>query len=318
MGNSGGFGAVLEKIDAADHIAVIAHINPDADSLGSASAMYSLLLRLHKKVTFFCATENIDLRLAFLPWFDKLRHRFPTSADLAISLDCGSKKRLGAEIKCPLVNIDHHVGNEAYGEINIIDSTAISTTQVLYELFEDHGIKLNTKMATSLYAGLLDDSLGFLSEKTDARAFAMAAVLSKAGADTRGCAIELFERRSLAAMRLKGMMLQKMSLVQNGDIVLLKVTREMLLQSGAHAADCEAVLHESMGLPTVKVAVLLRERRDGSIKGSLRSFDGSDMAAVADCFGGGGHSTSAGFELPFINMADAEAVVLQKLKKELS
>jgi len=318
MGNSGDFGTVLKKIDAAGYVVLVVHVDPDADSLGSASAMYSLMLRLQKKVTFFCVTENIDRRLAFLPWFDKLRHRFPVSADLAISLDCGSKKRLGTEIKCPLVNIDHHAGNEAYGEINIIDDTAISTTQVLYELFEDYGIKLNAKIATSLYAGLLDNSLGFLSEKTDARAFAMAAVLSGAGADTRGCAIELFERRSLAAMRLKGMMLQKMSLVHNGTIVLLRVTQEMLLQSGAHAADCEAVLHESMGLPTIKAAILLRERRDGSIRGSLCSLDGSDMVAVADNFGGGGYKNSAGFELTFMHMAEVEAAVLEKLKKELS
>ena len=307
---------LFEKIDAASHIVVIAHINPDADSLGSASAMYTQMLRLQKKITFFCATENIDRRLAFLPWFDKIRHQFPSSADLAISLDCGSYARLGVEPDCFLINIDHHSANSAYGDMNIIDTGAISTTQVLFELFEQENITPNVKMATALYAGLLDDSFGFLSEKVDTQAFKMAAELCEAGALVHQCAVELFQRHSLAALRLKGLMLQEMRLADEGRIAILTVSLEMMLQSGAHGADCEAALHESMGLPTVQSALLLREKSNGVLKGSLRSETTLDVSAIAEYFGGGGHYHAAGFEIAEMSMAEAEREILKKMRKE--
>jgi len=192
---------LFQAIEKAEHIVLIAHVNPDADSLGSASAMYTHLLRLEKKVTLFCVTQRIDPRLAFLPWFDRMRHQLPAKADLAISFDCGAYKRLGVELTCPLINIDHHRSNECYGDINIIDTTAISTTQVLFDAFKAGDIKINPKMATALYAGLLDDSHGFLAAKTDERSFQMAAELTQAKAEIGRCADELFQRHSLAALR---------------------------------------------------------------------------------------------------------------------
>jgi len=308
---------LFERIEAARHIVLIAHINPDADSLGSASAMYTQMLRLQKKVTFFCATENIDTRLAFLPWFDKIRHQFPSSADLAISFDCGTKGRLGVEAAIPLINIDHHGSNTLYGDLNIVDTGAVSTTQVVYELLFKHGIKPNTKMATALYAGLIDDSISFRSERVSENTFTLAASLVNAGAQTRECAKQLFERHSLAALRLKGLILQELQLFEAGRIAVMKVSREMMLQSGAHPSDCEAPLYESMGLPTVKIALMLRQKQDGSIKGSLRCDHSIDVSKIAESFGGGGHRYAAGFEMADIEINAAADAVLRKIQKEL-
>ena len=77
---------ILNRIDKANHIVVISHINPDADSIGSASAVYTHILRLHKKVSWFCASKNISVKLKFLPWSEKIKNSFPASADLAISV----------------------------------------------------------------------------------------------------------------------------------------------------------------------------------------------------------------------------------------
>ena len=288
---------MFQAIDKAEHIVLIAHINPDADSLGAASAMYTHLLRLEKKVTLFCATIRINPRLAFLPWFDRMRHQFPAKADLAISFDCGSQKRLGVETGCPLINVDHHQSNERYGAINVIDSSAISTTQVLFDAFNAEKITINPKMATALYAGLLDDSHAFLAPKTDARSFMMAEALARAKADTAGCADALFHRHSLAALRLKGMMLERMQLLFDARVVVHLVTAQMMAQSGALQVDCEAALEESMGLPHAELALMLRENRDGTVKGSLRSIGDIDVERIARELGGGGHSHAAGFDV---------------------
>lgn len=306
---------MFEAIVGAKHIVLIAHINPDADSLGAASAMYTHLMRLEKRVTLFCVTEHINHRLAFLPWFDKIRHQFPTQADLAISFDCGAYKRLGVEVTVPLINVDHHKSNEAYGQINLIETKAISTTQVLFNAFEERGIKINPKMATALYAGLLDDSHGFLGAKTDVRSFEMAAALTAAKADIQACANALFHQNSLAALRLKGLMFEQMYLLHEARVVVHRVTQEMMAQSGGREVDCEAALEESMGLPHVELAVMLRENRDGKIKGSLRSRGDLDVEEMAKNFGGGGHFHAAGFD---VNDKDLDSVydVLETIIQE--
>ena len=308
---------MFTAIAQARHIVLIAHINPDADSFGAASAMYTHLLRLEKKITLFCVTERINHRLSFLPWFDKIRHQFPKGADLAISFDCGAYKRLGVEISIPLINVDHHKSNEGYGTINIVDTTAISTTQVLYDLFNQEKIKINAKMATALYAGLLDDSHGFLAPKTDARSFEMAQRLSLLKADTQACANALFHQNSLAALRLKGMMFEQMYLLMDARVVVHLVTRKMMDASGAHEVDCEAALEESMGLANVEMAVMLRENRNGKIKGSLRSASGVNVEKMAAHFDGGGHHHASGFEVTDAPLQEVYEKILRIIKEEL-
>jgi phosphoesterase RecJ-like protein len=306
---------LFQAIEKAEHIVLIAHVNPDADSLGSASAMYTYLLRQEKKVTLFCATERVDPRLVFLPWFDRMRHHFPAKADLAISFDCGAYKRLGVTPGCTLINVDHHQSNELYGDINIIDITAISTTQVLFDAFKAEQVKINPKMATALYAGLLDDSHGFLAYKTDARSFTMAAELALAKADIATCADALFQRHSLAALRLKGMMLEKMQLLFDARLVVHLVTAEMLARSGAREVDCEAALEESLGLPHAQIALMLRENRNGTIKGSLRSNGDIDVESIARAFGGGGHRHAAGFDVKnrvFQELYDEVVIIIKE------
>ncbi|MDA3947497.1 MAG: DHH family phosphoesterase [Helicobacteraceae bacterium] len=308
---------MFNAIENAHHIVLIAHINPDADSLGSASAMYTHLMRLEKKVTLFCVSEQINPRLAFLPWFDKMRHQFPKSADLAISFDCGAYKRLGVEVTCDVINIDHHKSNEAYGTINVIDTTAISTTQVLFDLFHKHDIKINPKIATALYAGLLDDSHGFLSPKSDARSFQMAAALTEAKADISACAQALFHQNSLAALRLKGMMFEQMQLLFDARVVVHLVTKEMMAKSGGREVDCEAALEESMGLPHVELGLMVRENRNGTIKGSLRSVGELDVEQIARKFGGGGHKHAAGLDVKDSPIDAVYQKLLSVIKEEV-
>jgi len=286
---------VLEKIKSARHIVLITHMNPDADSMGSASAFYSYILQIQKKVTLFSHTKNIDKKLLFLPWCDKLKHIIPPSCDLAISFDCGSVKRLGATLDIELINFDHHKSNERYGVLNFVDESAISTTQVIYDYFISQEVKINPKMATALYAGLLDDSQNFMSEKTDERAFEMAQILLEKGADAKAVVKHLFQTAPLSLLRLKGLMFSNMQLHANASIVVHKVTKEILQSCGAACGDCEEALEESLYLPTVSVALLFCELDDGSFKGSIRTDGTIDASMIAKKYDGGGHHRAAGF-----------------------
>ena len=286
---------IIKRIDEAKHVVVIAHINPDADSIGSASAVYTYLLTLHKKVSFFCATKKVNQKLSFIPWFDKIRDSFPSSADLAISLDCGDINRLGVDLDCDLINRDHHESNSKYGLYNLVDSSSISTTKIIFELFKKNEISINKKMATALYAGLLDDSNGFVSDDVDGMTFAIAKELIDSGADYKLCNKFIKKYQSLAALRLKAIMLLDMKLHNSAKVAIFLVTSEDMNKSGAVGEDCEIALEESLFLPTVEVALLLKKNKDLSVKGSLRSSSEVDVSKIASVYGGGGHKSRAGF-----------------------
>ncbi|OIP54891.1 MAG: hypothetical protein AUK54_05250 [Helicobacteraceae bacterium CG2_30_36_10] len=304
---------IIQRISQAKHVVVIAHLNPDADSLGSASAMYTYLLTLHKKVSFFCASKNINKKLLFLPWSEKIRDTFPVSADLAIALDCGNKSRLGVEFACDLINIDHHYSNERFGEFCLRDSSCISTSQVVYNLFNANKIKINKKMATSLYAGLLDDSDGFISDEVDGTTFALVKELIDSGADYKLCNKFIMKYTSLGAFRLKAIMHKNMILVHDAKIATFCVTNDDMKASGAAGEDCESVLEESLYLPSVEVALLLKQNADFSIKGSLRSKGKVDVSKIASIFGGGGHTNRAGFIIHNATTLEEEKINILKL-----
>ena len=309
--------SLVKAIEEAKHILIIAHVNPDADSLGSAIAMYTHILRQHKKVTLFCKTQMMNPALSFLPFFEKVKLTIPKDYDLAMSFDCGAIKRLGIEVDGPLVNIDHHVSNENYGSINLLDTSAISTSQVLYDFFKNNDITINAKMATCLFAGLVDDSQNFTTAKTDARAFLMAADLIQSGADNALCVQELFKSRSLASIRMKAKMLSGARLHCSGKLVSTLVERSFFEETGAYEVDCEEGLHESLGLVSVEVACMLRYTKDGRIKGSLRSKNGVDMNQLASEFGGGGHVHSAGFVCDGNSLQEIENRLIDVIKEKI-
>lgn len=304
---------VIKRIEQAKHIVVIAHVHPDADSLGSASALYTYILQLHKKVTFFCKSKEIDQKLRFLPWFDKIKHSVASSVDLAISVDCGSKSRLGIELSVDLINFDHHKSNDLYAQYNVIDSEAISTTQVVYNFFNYHQVRINQKMATALYAGLLDDSANFLSYKTDIKTFKMAQDLCALGAQIHTVATYIAKYLPLSAFRFKGTMMQEVRLHDSARIASFVVSQEILRRYGAHPKDCEAALEEGLYLPTVEISMLLCENKDLSIKGSLRSQGEIDVDEIAQIFNGGGHKHASGFVVSDMTLDEMESKLIQIL-----
>lgn len=288
---------ILKKIDKASHIVLISHINSDVGSIGSVSAMYSFLLQNHKKVSWFCKTEAVNYRLSFIPWFEKIRDSFPASADLAISLDCVETKYLGTEPKCDLINIDH---------------------RILYDFFKANEIKINKKMATALYAGLLYDSDAFLSDEVDGTTFALAKELIECGADFKLCNKNIMKSVSLAALRLRAVMFKNMSLECDARVAVFCLSDEDMKLTGAVASDCVAVLTESLNLIYVEIVLLLKQNSDFTIKGFLRSNSEVDCAKIAANFGGEGHIRRADFYIDSLaHLDDIKNRVLNLIKKEI-
>lgn len=308
---------ITKALEAASHIVLIAHQDPDADSLGSASAFYSYLLRTQKKITFYCVSPNIHAHLSFIPWMDKISNRFPVDADLAISFDCGSFARLGVDYSGPLINFDHHTSNEQYGTFNCIDAEAMSTTHVVYEWFLSEDIKINGKMANALYAGLMDDTKCFRDPRCTMRIFGMAHRLLELGANHEQCVNGLYHSKTLASLRLQGKMLKRMTLVLDGQLALFEVDQELLGATGASLGDCKAVLDEAMALKIVNTALLLGIRKKGGISVSLRSDGAVNAAEIMQRYGGGGHRDRAGARVSDRSLDQIRDEIIESIREEI-
>lgn len=307
---------MLSLINSARHIVLIIHKNPDADSLGAACAFYSYLLRSQKKITLFCASRTINPNLAFLPWFDKVTDRFGDDADLLISFDCGSSERLGMDAVLPLINIDHHRSNALFGTFNLVDTLAISTTEVVYDFFVANDIKINGKMALSLYAGLLDDSKCFSADACNLKTFAIAHDLIALGAEHLLCVEWMFRRRSLASVRVRGALLKEMRLRSDGCLALFDVSASHLEQSGATISECKRVLEDALELVTVRAALMVLEHPRGGAKVSLRTDGTVDASHIMSLYGGGGHASRAGTEIEMYDQALIDGMI-RLIEKEL-
>jgi phosphoesterase RecJ-like protein len=309
---------MIEVIEAASNIVLVAHEYTDADTLGSACAFYSYLLRLQKKVTLFCVTPNVNHNLSFLPWVEKITNKFPADTDLAISFDCGSFKRLGIDYSGELINFDHHISNERYGTYNCIDTEALSTTQVLYEWFVAKSIKINGKMANALYAGLIDDTHCLSNPSCTHAVFEMAHSLIKAGANHAECVDALFHSRSLASLRLKSEMLRRMKIVHDGRVALFEVDQALFETTGGVLGDCKIVVDEALGLKTVQASLLVAKLKRGGVKISLRSNGTINASKIVHEYGGGGHRIRAGARIADGEIEDTVEKLLISIKRELN
>jgi len=308
------FKEAYEKIKEAQNIVLISHINPDGDALGSELSMYPILKRMGKKVTVFNVTKPLPQYLDFLPNFDKVTDRLPKKYDLMVSFDCGSFDRLGIEEKPPfLINFDHHISNTKYGDINIIDPKAASTSQVIYNFCKANDIEIDSDSATCMYTALVTDTGSFQYESVNDKVFEMAADMVRCGAKPDFVAKMLFQRDRLSRLRLLAKAYDTIELCCDGKVAFVEVTKEMMEITGAIKDDTDTIVNSVRALAPVEVAAMLREDDDG-IKISLRSKNYADVSKVAVKYGGGGHIRAAGATIK--DEFDFEKVK-EMLKKDL-
>lgn len=287
----------INKITTAKRVVLLTHLNPDADTFCSAAAMYDVLWRMQKKITLYNFSNEISTNIVTMPYADKIRNKLPEYYDLAIAFDCGSFDRLGVtKIEGDFINIDHHISNELYGSINIVEATMASTTQVVFSLLRSANIKLSQIASQHLLTGLMSDTLSFGTDRVNKAVFEMASVLVSNGADVALVRATLYEQNSLAKIRLASFMLDTVELLCNARLGVCYATLEMFAKTGAQRTDAQEVLELVMSMAVVDTAIMLREEDNGLVKVSLRNKSNIDVSKIAQKFGGGGHLKAAGFE----------------------
>ena len=288
------FKEAWNKIEEADNIVLISHVNPDGDALGSSLSMYSILKKRGKNVKVFNATKPLPMYLDFLPNFEKVTNVLPKKIDLMVSFDCGSFDRLGIEERPPfLINIDHHISNTNYGDINIIDPKAASTSQVVFNMLKANAVELDYDSATCIYTALVTDTGSFQYESVNDKVFETAAELVKYGVKPDFVAKMLFQRDRLSRLRLLAKAYDTIELCCEGKVAFVEVTKEMIEITGAIKDDTDTIVNSVRAIASVEVACMLREDDEG-IKISLRSKNYADVSKIAVKYGGGGHIRAAG------------------------
>ena len=304
----------LELIEKSRYILIITHVNPDPDSIGSALALSNLFSENKIKHKVFNVSADLPTSLDFIPRFEKITNQLPAFFDLAISVDCGTYKRLGFELdsSIPLINFDHHKSNNSFGAVNIVDPMKSSTAELVFEFFKHNGLYITKNSATALYVGIYDDTLAFSLGRCDELTFEKINFLVECGASPSEIANKLLRRDSLAKYRIIPKVLDSLELYKEGEVASIIAKEEWFKQTGAHNRDCEDALDMVMSIAVVRIAFFVRVV-NGVSRVSLRSKGKIDVSKIAGEFGGGGHFNAAGCTIETLDVEKAKEIVLKEI-----
>lgn len=317
---------IIRYLKNSSHILIATHANPDGDAIGSLIAMGLCLDVLNKKTTLYNESP-IPAVYRFLPAVNRVvRNIKNENYDLAVILDCGNLKRIGMAVsvvrQIPItVNIDHHVTNNHFGHLQLVDTSACATAEIIYRLIKQMNVSFDKAIATSIYTGILTDTGSFRFSNTNRAAFAICQEMVGLGVDPYNVAQHVYGTYSLGRMKLLNLALDSIEISDNGKLSIMTLTQDMFYKTHTQAEDVDGLINYARRIENIKVAALVQECGNGKKKLnafnrfhiSLRSDETVDVAAIAGLFGGGGHASAAGFniestlsdiKLQLLNMAD--------------
>ncbi len=290
---------------------IVSHRNPDPDSLGSAIGLAAILEALGASpVLAVNQPENIDAVMASIPGTERF-HALTTDLlasppdarpfDVLFSVDTASMRLLSADEDVrtalrairPIVNIDHHVTNERYGDVNYVVADAAAAAEVIWMLLSTMGCGVSRDGAIALQAGLVADTLGFQTKETSPRTLRAAAALQAMGGATAGVPRRVLNVRTFEASRLLGAALAAAVRSEDGRVVWTQVSERMAADVGARIADSQGIPNALQDVADAVAVAVFYEVDASRTRVSLRS-QGPRIDGVAAAFGGGGHALAAG------------------------
>ncbi|WP_309114412.1 bifunctional oligoribonuclease/PAP phosphatase NrnA [Saccharothrix sp.] len=295
--------AAARTLTDATDVTLLAHVNPDADALGSALALGLVLHRMGKEVRVsFGAPDDVPETLRDLDVEGLLvpASAVPAAPEVLVALDTGSVKRLGpladrVESAGAVVVLDHHVSNPGYGTVNVVDDTAEATALVVLRLLDELGVELDEPVARCVYAGLVTDTRSFRHASSETHL--VAARLLDAGVDAEAVARPLMDSHPFGYLGMLAKVLSRACLEPAGAGGLGFVHAVVTLEDaeGLRPEEVESVVDLVRTTAEAEVAAVLKELRPAYWSVSLRAVSKVDVREVAQLLGGGGHRLAAGF-----------------------
>ncbi|MBU3959174.1 MAG: bifunctional oligoribonuclease/PAP phosphatase NrnA [Candidatus Omnitrophica bacterium] len=297
---------------------ITSHTNLEADALGSELSFYRLLKAIGKQATIV-NQDNTPPEYYFLPGInniEKLNRKFFAEGESAkgakknlkdiefdcfVTLDCSNLGRCGEVAKLntkdrPILNIDHHISNERFGNINWIEPDSSSCCQMIYKLYKGLGVTLNKDIAMLLYAGILTDTGSFRHSNTSSLTHKIASELLKFNLDVVGVYKNVYENIAFEDMRLLNKIQSTVRRDFNGKVAWFEVKQSLIKNKKISFDLSEYILSFARAIKDVEVAVLFKENLDqkNEVRVNFRSQGKVDVNKIAQFFGGGGHKTASG------------------------
>lgn len=287
---------IASALRTRDDFLILGHLRPDGDCLGSCIALYELLRNMGKKARIYTSGPIPDT-FAFLPQFDKVRLEAPNPyPPTSIFLDSGDPKRVSDDFEAQgfLINIDHHLSNSQFGNLNWVDPEAAAAAEQIFRLAAVLGETITPEIATCLYTGLLTDTGGFRFGNTDTMTFRVASALVDAGADPANIAQYVYESRKPGSVQLVGEVYTNLHYEFGGRFVWSEVRRDVYERVGGEDAEPEGLSSDIRGIAGVEMSALFYETPDSQCRVGLRSKSRVNVSELAQSLGGGGHFNASG------------------------
>jgi len=322
---------VINALKKYDNFLITAHINPELDALGSELAMYEFLKKIGKKATIINSDEVPGIYrfldgVGHIKKIPKIKGRF----DAAVVVDCPNTDRTG-KVKGLLenidyiINIDHHISNEVFGNANLVDEDASSTAEIIYQLYKKTRVKISKKVAHYIYIAILTDTGSFNYSNTSGKTHQIVSELLSYGIDPHSVSGLVYESKKYEDVRLMGEVISTLRLAYDGRIAYIVCTDKMLTKTGSSIPATENFVDLPRSIKGVLLALFIRdvENKGRGFKISIRSKGDISANRVAATFGGGGHKHAAGCtiigNLRYTKkkiLAAAENEIKQKLRKK--
>lgn len=325
---------VAAALGGARRVLVATHVNPDGDAVGSVAALAHLAKR--------CGAEARILLMAGLPGFlswlslpapviGSLAELGGWVPDLLVIADCGATDRAGPELgpvldglaprpcgweETTTANIDHHISNKGYADINWVNPRAAATGELVGRLADELGAPLEGPLGEALYLALVSDTGNFTFSVTSGASLAMAARIVEQGLEIESFTSKYENVWSLERMRLWGRLFGTVTLHAGGSVACSVVYREWLDELGVSHEDLEGYASWLRRIRGVRVGVFVREKAPGQSKISLRSLTDFDVQEVCALYGGGGHAAAAGADLK-LPPQEAAATVIAEIEARM-
>lgn len=310
--------AFFALLDRYHNFALSTHINPDGDAIGSELSLYLFLTQLGKSVRIF-NTDAVPVNYRFLPFWDNIEdvHSVGTyRPEVLVVLDASTLERIGKKLSNTLlplhklVSIDHHATAEPFGDINLIESSVSSTSEIVYTLIKYHQTPISKACALCLYTGLMFDTGCFRYSNATAETHRIAAELIEIGEFAPDEVYRsVYEHIPVSKIHLLREILRTLRVTDDGKIASVYATQAMFQKTGTTPEAVEGVVNQIQAIAGVEVALCACELTDRSTKISLRSQGQVDVSELASEFEGGGHSRAAGCRVVMPYLSAIKALV---------
>ncbi len=325
--NTPSFSPVIDALKSAETILMTVHVGPDGDALGSMLALGLALKQYasHIKQIDYVVDGPVADVFTVIPGINLVRSvnstdDFNSVYDVALCVDCGSGDRLGI-VETPFkqakisINLDHHVSNENFADINVVLTDAAASGEVVAKLLAEMNYPITADIAACLYITLVTDTGGFKFSNTTAYTHQLAAECLSKGIDHEKIYKQVYEQVPLVQAKLRAQCFSNAQYSHNNRLAWTVVPKALRNELGAKEEHTDGIVDLLRQIDTTELCVVFKETNNGQVKASLRSDNHHyDLVPVVERFGGGGHKMAAGCTMANMTLEKAQQAMIPMLE----